>query len=171
MSNTALVIIDVQNILIEAKPFQVEDLISNIQKLIEKCRNKNLPVIYIRHNNEEFEKDTHCWQIHSSISPEPEDQIFDKHYNSIFFQTNLKEHLQKNNIHDLILCGMVAEYCVDASIKAAFEHGYKVYVPEGCTTTFGNELIGPEDLMEFYEEFIWPRFSDVLSFEELFETV
>ncbi|MDO5062799.1 MAG: cysteine hydrolase family protein [Peptostreptococcaceae bacterium] len=171
MSNTALVIIDVQNMLIEEKPFQVERFISNIQNLIEKCRNKNLPIIYIRHNNEEFKKDTHDWDIHSSIQPEPEDQIFDKYYNSIFFQTNLKEHLQKNNIHELILCGMVAEYCVDASIKAAFEHGYKVYVAEGCTTTFGNELIASKDLMEFYEEFIWPRFSIVLSFQELFERI
>ncbi|PRR82519.1 hypothetical protein [Clostridium vincentii] len=40
MGNIALLVVDVQNALVLAKPFAIEEVISNIKRLIEKCREK-----------------------------------------------------------------------------------------------------------------------------------
>lgn len=52
------------------------------------------------------------------------------------------------------------KYCVDTSVKVAFEYGYKLIV-EGTCTTFDGDDIPAETINEFYEG-IWDgRFADV----------
>ena len=38
MENIALLVVDVQNALVYAKPFEVDEVINNIKKLIKTCR-------------------------------------------------------------------------------------------------------------------------------------
>ena len=45
-------------------------------------------------------------------------------YNSAFKNTNLDAYLKSQGIQDLIIVGMQSEYCIDTSIKVAFELGY-----------------------------------------------
>ena len=51
--------------------------------------------------------------------------------------------------------GMQTEYCVDSTIKAAFELGYAITVPFGCTSTYDNRLFHAPDLITYYERYIW----------------
>ena len=47
----------------------------------------------------------------------------------------------------MILVGMQVEYCVDTTIRVAFEKNYKITVPQGGTTTFDTkEYAGGEYL-------------------------
>ena len=58
MENVALLVVDFQNALVFAKPFEIEEVINNIKKLIKVSRENNVEVIYIQHNDEigsEFE--------------------------------------------------------------------------------------------------------------------
>ncbi len=49
---TALLVIDIQTALIEARPYAVDKCLSIWQKVIATCREKNIEVIYVRHNGE-----------------------------------------------------------------------------------------------------------------------
>jgi len=42
MKNTALLVIDVQNALVLSKPFAIEEVISNIKRLIKTCRENSV---------------------------------------------------------------------------------------------------------------------------------
>ena len=96
------------------------------------------------------------------------EKVFQKRYNSMFKETGLKEYLDQQGIEKLVLCGMQTEYCVDTSVKVAFEHGYKLVVPEGTVTTFDGDDIPAETINEFYENIWDERFADVLDYKTIF---
>ena len=74
-----------------------------------------------------------AWEIHSAIAPLPGETIIEKRYSSAFKDTGLDDTLKEKNIRTLVVCGMQTEYCVDASVKSAFERGYKVFIPKDGT--------------------------------------
>ena len=168
MSNTVLMVVDVQNRLINEHPYNEKKVVGNIKKLIEAARNNEKEVIYVRHDDgegTELEKGTYGWQIYGEISPNSNEKIFDKKFNSAFIKTGLKEYLESKNIDTIILTGLQTEYCIDATCKSAFEHEYKIIIPEETNTTFDNEY-----LSEFYNYKIWSnRFARVLSMNEVTE--
>lgn len=169
MENIALLVVDVQNALVLAKPFAVEEVINNIKKLIKICRENNVEVIYIQHNDEiggEFEPNTEGWRIYREVSPNINEEVISKNYNSAFKETNLKKYLNNKGISELIITGMQTEYCFDATCKVAFEYGFKVIIPEKTNTTFDNGNILAKDLYEHYNYNIFNgRFGIVESIE------
>ena len=170
MENLALVIVDVQNALVLAKPFAIEEVISNIKVLIDKCREKNVEIIYIQHTDKiggEFEQNSEGWKIYEEISPTTTEKVICKNYNSAFKDTSLKEYLDSRGIKQLIITGMQTEYCFDTTCKVAFEYGYKLIIPERTNTTFDNGNILAKDLYEHYNFNIFSgRFGVVESMED-----
>jgi nicotinamidase-related amidase len=175
MENTALLVVDVQNALVLAKPFEIEEVISNIKKLIERCRENSVEVIYIQHNDkigEELEPNSEGWKIYRDISPNTNETIINKHYNSAFKETNLKEYLDSKGIDQLIITGMQTEYCIDTTCKIAFEYGFKVVIPAKTNTTFNNGSLLAKDLYEYYNFNIFNnRFGVVENIEDTIERI
>ena len=171
MKQIALLIVDVQTALVEEHPYQEEKVIENIQSLLAAARERNLEVIFVRHDDgvgSDLEKGSKGWQIYHKLRPKDEEVIFEKEYNSAFVKTGLKEALQRKNIDTLILTGMQTDYCIDATCKSAFEHGFQVIIPENTNTTFDNEFLTGERLYEYYNYKIWnQRFAKVLSLEDV----
>lgn len=107
------------------------------------------------------------WQVHPAIAPDEGERVFDKRFSSAFKDTGLDEYLRGKGVKTLVISGMQTEYCIDATVKSAFERGYKVYMPEGGSTTYDNRLATADRLVEFYEKDIWNgRFADVLPLDE-----
>lgn len=153
MKNIALLVVDVQNALVLAKPFAIEEVISNIKRLINVCRENDVEVIYIQHTDKiggELGLDSDGWQIYEEISPIKTEKVICKNYNSAFKETSLKEYLDNKGINQLIITGMQTEYCFDTTCKIAFEYGYKVIIPEKTNTTFNNGNMLAKDLYEYY---------------------
>jgi nicotinamidase-related amidase len=171
MSNIVLLIVDVQNELINAHPYNEQRVIENIKKLILTARDNKKEVLYVRHDDgegTEFEKGTYGWQIYDGISPNSSEVIFEKQYNSAFHKTDLKKYLDSKNVDTIILVGLQTEYCIDATCKSAFDYGYKIIMPEETNTTFDNDFLSGEKLYEFYNYKIWnKRFADVISVEKV----
>jgi len=153
MEKIALLVIDVQNALVLAKPFAVDEVISNIKRLIKTCRDTNIEVIYIQHSDkigDELEPNSEGWKIYGEISPNINEEVINKNYNSAFKETNLKKYLDNKEINQLIITGMQTEYCFDTTCKVAFEYGFKLIIPEKTNTTFDNGNILAKDLYEHY---------------------
>ncbi|MDO4667813.1 MAG: cysteine hydrolase family protein [Streptococcus sp.] len=164
---TALLVIDVQNGLMDANPYQSAIFLDKLKKNIRLAREYDIEIIYVRHNSQEFEKGTRAWEIVPSIAPLKTDIIIDKTYNSAFKETNLDQYLTDNKISRLILTGMLTNYCIDTTVKVAFELNYKVCVIEGGSTTFDDERIAAADLIEHYEN-IW---ADNFALVDYFENI
>ncbi len=76
--------------------------------------------------------------------------------------------MESKKIDTIILTGLQTEYCIDATLKSAFDNGYSVIIPEQTNTTFDNEYLSGEKLYEFYNYKIWNnRFAKVLSVDEV----
>lgn len=175
MENTALLVVDVQNALVLAKPFEIEKVLSNIKKIIETCRENSVEVIYIQHDEkigDELEPNTDGWEIYEDISPNANETVINKQYNSAFKETNLKEYLDRKGIDQLIITGMQTEYCIDTTCKIAFEYGFKLVIPEKTNTTFNNGSLLAKDLYEYYNFNIFNhRFGIVEDIEDTIERI
>jgi nicotinamidase-related amidase len=124
MSNSVLLVVDVQTALIQEHPFNEEKVIMNIKGLISIARDSNKEVVYVRHDDgigEELEYGTDGWQIYNEIAPNKDEKVFGKKYNSTFFKTGLNEYLETKKIDTIILMGLQTEYCIDSTLKSAFE--------------------------------------------------
>lgn len=157
MKPDALIVIDVQKVLVDDHPYQEDTLLGHIQSLIAACRSQGIPVVYVQHEEDEggLVRGTEGWQIDSRLAPLAGDARFFKRFGSAFRGTGLHEHLHALGVRNLMLCGMQTEYCVDTTCKVAFELGYGVTIPRGATTTYDNRLFKAQDLIRYYEYFIW----------------
>jgi len=173
MKNVALLVVDVQNALVLSEPFEIEKVIGNIKRLIKICRENNVEVIYVQHYDKEdgeLEPNSEGWKIYEEISPNADEKIISKQYNSAFKETALKSYLDDKGIDQLIITGMQTEYCIDATCKVAFEYGYKLIIPEKTNTTFNNGNMSAKELYEYYNFNIFKdRFATVESLENTIE--
>lgn len=171
MSNIVLLVVDVQNALIKAHPHNEQRVIENIKNLILSARDNKKEVIYVRHDDgvgTDLEKGTDGWQIYEDIAPTNSEFIVEKEYNSAFRKTGLREYLETKEIDTIILVGLQTEYCIDATLKSAFDYGYKIIIPQETNTTFANEYLSGEKLYEFYNYKIWnKRFADVIPIDDV----
>ena len=163
----ALVVIDIQNMLIHMKPYESPRFLKRVDILIEQARKKGIEVIYIRHKSDSLVPGTKGWQIHEAVAPKEGEKIIEKTHPSSFKDTDFDAYLKERGIDNLIIVGMQVEYCVDTTIRVAFEKNYKITVPQGGTTTFDTKNM-PAANIRIHHEKIWSHvFGRVLPIEEV----
>ncbi|HFR3503533.1 TPA: cysteine hydrolase family protein [Streptococcus suis] len=151
---TALIVIDIQNLLVEEKPYAIEERLALWQDSITKARQAGIEIIYVRHHDQELVKGTADWEIHSIVAPLASEKIFDKSFNSAFKETGLHAYLQEKGMEQLIIMGLATNFCIDTTIKVAYELGYKVAVLQDGTTTGYSGKLDAKDLIDHYQN-IW----------------
>lgn len=173
MSNIVLMVVDMQNAIIKDHPYNEQNVVQNIKKLIAAARSSNKEIIYVRHDDgvgTDLERGTEGWQIYDEVAPEGDEFIVEKVYNSAFHRTNLHEYLKSKEVNTIVLTGIQTEYCIDATVRSAFDYEYRVIVPEGTNTTYDNEYLTGEKLYEYYNYKIWnKRFAEVIPVDEVIE--
>lgn len=155
---TALLVIDVQQALVDENPAHRDEFLLNLKLLIDAAHAVVTEVIYVRHDGGEGDiiaYGSKGWQLSSSLTPRESERIFDKRFGSAFRQTGLDDYLKSRGIGRLVVCGMQTEYCIDTSVKVAFELGYEVLIPSGATTTYDNPFLSGAKIILFYERMIW----------------
>lgn len=168
-----LVIIDVQKLITNDKLYNFEEFLINLECLIKVARENNVEIIYIRHDDGKASKLTRgnlAFEIYDKFQPKAKEKIFDKKVNSIFKDSGLLEYLKDKKEKELIIAGLQTDFCIDASIKAAFEYGFEVIVPAYANTTIDNSYMKGEKTYKYYNEYIWPnRYAKCISMEKVLE--
>lgn len=135
--STALLVIDVQELLVDfLEAGRRAEFLQTLKTLIERARGSSIPVIYIRHSDEELVAGTPQWEIAAEIAPSPAETIVEKTYRDAFRETDLQSVLAARGIHSVVVCGMQTEFCVDATIREAERRGYKVTLVADGHATF-----------------------------------
>lgn len=166
----ALIVIDIQEGLVKENPFDTKNFIINTKAIIQHFRDQNIEVIFMRHSEDEglLAMGSDNWQVNHELKPQENEKIFNKYYNSIFKDTELKEYLNRKNITDLTFVGMQVEFCIDTSVKVGFEYGYKITIVEDAISTFDNEHLPADKILSFYKEKIWRnRFAQLKTTKEI----
>lgn len=171
--NTALLLIDVQNGFFnkEFGLYKSEEVLKNITLLHNKARESNVKIIYIQHlfgNSVGIQIDgTEMGNIHSNITPKEDDIIIQKKTPNSFYQTNLHNVLQENQIENLIVAGFQTEFCIDTTIRQAYSLGYKVILASDAHSTFNSELFKAEDLINYLTYIYSKWFAKLIPTEEI----
>lgn len=165
-----LLVVDTQKLITNSKLYQFELFESQVKKLINTARSKGVEVIFVRHEDgagNELNKGTDGFEIYDGFKPADGEMIFDKTVNSSFKDTGLLEYLRSKNETTIIVVGLQTDYCIDATIKAGFEHDFKMIVPADANSTFDNPYMSAEQTYRYYNEFMWnKRYAECISFEE-----
>ena len=87
-----------------------------------------------------FEYGTWGGEIRSEFDPQPGDVVTSEHWaSSGFANTDLDLQLRKHGIDKLIVMGLLAHTCVEATVRYAAELGYEITVVKDATASYSDE--------------------------------
>ena len=87
-----------------------------------------------------FEYGTWGGEIRPEFTPRPGDIVAQEHWcSSGFANTDLDLQLKQHSIHQLIVIGLIAHTCVEATVRYAAELGYQVTVVKDATASYSDE--------------------------------
>lgn len=86
-----------------------------------------------------FEYGTWGGEIRDEFKPQPGEIVIQEHWcSSGFANTDLDLQLKKHGIHQLIVTGLIAHTCVEATVRFAAELGYEVTMVKDATTDYSD---------------------------------
>jgi nicotinamidase-related amidase len=159
LQNTALLVMDVQNAIVgslnDEKP-----LMDSLVSAIKAARNHNIPVIYITadfrkgypeisSNNKAFAglingsagfDDPKATEIHTSVSPKPDDIVVIKKRFSAFTGSDLEVVLRSLEINHLLLSGISTSGVVLSTVREAADKDYRLTVLSDCCADRDDEV-------------------------------
>lgn len=175
----ALLLIDIQNDYFEEG---LNPLIGSLeaglkaQKLLQYFRSQSLPIIHVKHISTRqdatfFLPNTKGVEIHNCVAPLERESIIIKHVPNSFYQTKLYDELQALDITELIICGMMTHMCIDATVRAAKDLGYKcIVIQDACATKkleFQGTNVEAEKVQTAFLAALTPFYSVIVSTEDL----
>lgn len=165
-----LLVIDTQRLITNEKLYKFNTFVSNVKEIINNARKNNIEVIYVRHDDGdggELVKGTEGFEIYEEFKPIRGERIFDKNFNSAFKGTGLLEYLKTKGEKEIIIVGLQTDYCIDATVKCGFEHGFHIIVPAHANTTINNEFMLAEQSYKYHNEYMWnKRYAECISLDE-----
>ncbi|MFE9816225.1 isochorismatase family cysteine hydrolase [Streptomyces sp. NBC_00236] len=154
MGRKALILIDMINsydhpdadVLIPS----VRTALPHIAGLLDRARNKGVPVIYVNDNFGEWR--SHHGEIVASamagaraelvrpVQPDAESLFVVKARHSIFYETPLAYLLAQLDVDHVVLCGQVTEQCILYSALDAHIRHLRVTIPENAVAHIHRDL-------------------------------
>ena len=149
MKNSALVVIDLQN-----------DITKNYREIIEKVNaaidwavQKDMRVVYIRHNNLSAGTRTFKPGMHGAeLVPEMKvvsDRIFTKSKSNALTSEAFAAFIEKCGINEFYIAGADATACIKSTCFNMAKSGYTVHVLSDCITSYDKKKL-PE-MHAYYE--------------------
>lgn len=168
-----LLVVDTQKAIMTSELYEFELFKSNVNRLINASRENNIEVIFIRHDDgDELTKGKDGFEIYEEFQPLGNELVLDKTVNSAFRDTGLGEYLRKKQIDTVIVVGLQTDYCIDATVKAGFELGFKMIVPAYANSTFDNPYMSAEQTYKYYNEYMWNgRYAEYISADKTLELI
>ncbi len=177
---TGLILIDIQNDYFEggrSELFNPLEAAKNAQKVLTVFRNNNLPVFHVQHIMETkdapfFQIGTKGAEIFDLVKPidSPYETIVVKHEPNSFLNTILMEKLDKADINNVVMCGMMTHMCVDTTVRACYDFGIKVtLINDACTTRdllFNGNVIPAQVVNETYMASLSGKFAKIISADD-----
>lgn len=153
MSKSALIIVDMVRDFTDPDGLvyypQNREILPQIRKVLDKCREKGVLVVFMQHCNRKGKVDrkaqamrpnciegTFGVEIDSMLPVDEEkDYVIQKRRYSGFFGTDLDLVLRENGVENVIIVGTKTNCCIRATVTDAFYLDYNPYVVKECVAT------------------------------------
>jgi nicotinamidase-related amidase len=143
---------------------EAHDCVPHMRQVLGAARKAQLRVVYAMHRRYrpgDYESWTHIapiqratlrsksfeygsWggEFHPEFTPRPGEIVVSEHWcSSGFANTDLDLQLRKYGIHRLIVIGLIAHTCIEATIRHAAELGYDLTVVRDATADYSEEMM------------------------------
>ena len=176
--NACLILIDLQNDYFVGGNMELVNIgqaAQNAQRLLQKFREKNFPIIHIQHISTRpgaafFLPNTKGVEINKMVFPLKGENIVKKNYPNSFRETELLQVLKKTEKDSVVICGAMSHMCVDATTRAAFDYGFNcVVVEDACATrdlSFKDKTIKASDVHASFMAALSVPYAQVLNTDE-----
>ena len=149
---TALVVIDLQNGIVggSTAPHAAADVVARAVRLADAFRAHGLPVVLVRVTAAPDWSDfapgrrqtarpgrgrPEGWdRVVDALAGHPEDVVVTKRNPGAFYGTDLDLHLRRRGVTQVVLTGIATSVGVEATARAAYDHGYNVTVVSDATS-------------------------------------
>ncbi|MDX8342329.1 cysteine hydrolase family protein [Rossellomorea sp. YZS02] len=171
----ALLVIDVQQELVEGNEkeqavFQKERLIETINGVIEKAKEADAHIVFIR------DKDVaggtgEGFQVHRDLVIPDHAEVFDKLATNSFYGTPLLSFLKDKEVEHVVIAGCQTEYCIDTAVRYATVSGFDVTLVADGHSTKDSPVLKAEQIIAHHNgalrgHYNVDHFSDVRPSEE-----
>ncbi|MBI4911723.1 MAG: isochorismatase family protein [Acidobacteria bacterium] len=150
---TALLVVDMQISLIDEGPWNSNDLIDRIEKLVEFARKNSVLVAFVTDLRVEPHR-----SLHPRMQSKPDDLLITKPFCDSFLHTRLDDELRKRGITHLVIAGLQTDYCIDTTCRRAASLGYTVQLVSDAHSTFPHDGLSAEQIIS-HHNWILRRFS------------
>ena len=143
---------------------EANDCVAHMAEILNAARDAQLRVFYALHRRyrpgdyetwkyvapiqraawqrKTFEYGAWGGEIRPEFAPKPGEIVAAEHWcSSGFANTDLDLQLKKHGIHQLIVIGLIAHTCVEATVRYAAELGYEVTVVKDATADYSDEAM------------------------------
>lgn len=151
MSKRAVLVVDLQNEYWPSGnlPLQgIEVAAGNAARVIEHARFNGDLVVNIRHEapgGPIFVPGSQGAEINEVVAPRSDEAVITKNFPNSFRDTDLKALLDEKGIKDVTVIGAMSHMCIDATTRAANDHGFKTTtIHDACATRdieFGGQTV------------------------------
>jgi nicotinamidase-related amidase len=179
--NTALMMLEFQNDYFANGRIPLDKSLEACNKaeaVLRACREKKLPIIHVQHISTDPEATymlpcTKGADFYPTVQPMKQEMVIKKHYPNSFKDTGLLNHLIKNQINHLVICGMMTQSSIDATVRAAHDLGFSCTVLyDACAARqleFGNTAIPAQNVHYAFLAALQPAYASVLSSEDFLQ--
>jgi nicotinamidase-related amidase len=143
--NAALIVIDMQKAIDDASWGERNnaDAERNVAALLQAWRGSGRPVYHVRHDSAEPESHYRPGQVGNEFKPEcaplPGEAVIVKRTNSAFIGTDLKARLRASEQKVVVVCGVITNNSVEATVRMAGNLGFETFLVEDACFTFGRK--------------------------------
>jgi ureidoacrylate peracid hydrolase len=143
---------------------EANDCVPHMLQILNAARKAKLRVFYAMHHryrpgdyeswtyiapiqraawrSKSFEYGTWGGEIRAGFEPQPGEIVATEHWcSSGFANTDLDLQLKKHGIHQLIVIGLIAHTCIEATVRFAAELGYDVTVVRDAVADYSDEAM------------------------------
>ncbi len=179
--NTALVMLEFQNDYFPNGRISLDkslEACSKAESVLLAAREKKLPIIHIQHIATHPDATfllpcTKGAEFYSTVQPIKNETTIKKHYPNSFKDTALLNHLIKNQINHLVICGMMTQMAVDATVRAAYDLGFSCTVlHDACAARqleFNHNMISAQHVHYAFLAALQPMYATVMSSDDFLQ--
>lgn len=168
-----LLVVDTQKGIVDERLYAFEKFVSNIRELIRTAREQGIEVVYVQHDDGPgtgFSIGDDEFEVYSGFAP-----LLTENGSSRLCAVRSKRERPAGisdgkGRKDVMVCGIMTDFCINATVEAGFEHGLHMIVPAYANSTKDNEYMTGEQSYHYYNEFLWPDcYADCVPMEKALE--
>ena len=167
-----LLVIDMQKALVNKDLYAFDTFVDSTVQLVNAARKNGIEVIFVQHDagsGSGLSVGDEGFEIIDPLRPKTGEKVFVKTINSCFGNQEFKAYMKQQEDKRLMIIGLQTNYCIDATVKTAFERGFEIIIPEGTNSTFDNDYMTGETTVRYYNEDVWEELVDAVTLKEAIE--